>query len=140
MSGCASDMAGIDWLAALLGDGYRVVPVALRSNVRHLDWALALVKPGLLIWCPQRLIDGLPTSLRGWDKIEVAVDEAQGLATNGLILEEDRVIFDAGNQRVIGELQKRGVDVIALPFDGPVGLGGGLRSAHHPLLRESTPA
>lgn len=137
MSGCASDMAGIDWLEALLGDGYRVVPVALRSNVAHLDWALALIKPGLLICCPQRLIDGLPTSLRGWDKIEVSVDEAHGLATNGLILDEGHAIFDADNQRVIGELKRRGVNVIALPFDGPVGLGGSLRSAHHPLLRES---
>jgi N-dimethylarginine dimethylaminohydrolase len=137
MSGCASDMAGIDWLEALLGDGYRVVPVALRSNVLHLEGALALIKPGLLIWCPQRLIDGLPTSLRDWDKIEVSVEEATGLATNGLILEEGRAIFDADNQRVIGELEKRDMTVIALPFDGPIALGGGLRSAYHPLLRES---
>jgi N-dimethylarginine dimethylaminohydrolase len=140
MSGCASDMAGIDWLEALLGDGYRVMPVALRSNVLHLEGALALIKPGLLIWCPQRLIDGLPTSLRGWDKIEVSVEEATALATNGLILEEGRAIFDADNQRVIGELEKRGMTIIAMPFDGPIALGGGLRSAHHPLVRERTAA
>ena len=53
MSGCASDMAGIDWLQALLGSDYRVIPVALRSNVLHLDCALALIKPGLLVWCPR---------------------------------------------------------------------------------------
>ena len=54
MSGCASDMAGIDWLQALLGSDYRVIPVALRSNVLHLDCALALIKPGLLVWCPRQ--------------------------------------------------------------------------------------
>jgi len=27
--------------------------------------------------------------------------------------------------------------VIPLPFDAPITLGGGLRCAHHPLLRES---
>ena len=43
MSGCASDMAGIDWLQSLLGPRYRVIPVALKSNVLHLDCALALV-------------------------------------------------------------------------------------------------
>jgi len=137
MSGCASNMAGIDWLQALLGAPYRVIPVALRSNVLHLDCALALVKPGLLVWCPEKLIDGLPMSLRDWDAITVSRDEANKLATNGLILEEGRMIVDADNARVIGELCKRGVDVIPLPFDGPIRVGGGMRCAHHPLWRES---
>ena len=137
MSGCASDMAGIDWLQALLGARYRVIPVALRSSVLHLDCALALVKPGLLIWCPEKLIDGLPMSLRSWDAITVSKDEANKLATNGLILEEGRMIVDADNTRVIDELRKRKMDVIPLPFDGPIRVGGGMRCAHHPLWRES---
>jgi N-dimethylarginine dimethylaminohydrolase len=137
MSGCASDMAGTDWLQALLGERYRVIPVALRSNVLHLDCALGLIKPGLLVWCPEKLIDGLPMSLRDWDAIVVSKDEANLLATNGLILEEGRMIVDADNSRVIEELRKRKVEVIPLPFDGPIGCGGGLRCCHHPLLRES---
>ncbi len=137
ISGCASDLAGVDWLQALLGDSYRVLAVAMKSNVLHLDCAMALIKPGLLVHCPEKLIDGLPMSLRGWDKIAVSVDEANRLATNGLILEEGRVIVDAGNARVIDELRRRKVDVIPLPFDGPIATGGGLRCAHHPLLRES---
>ena len=137
MSGCASDMAGIDWLQALLGARYRVIPVALRSFVLHLDCALALVKPGLLIWCPEKFVDGLPRSLRDWDAIAVSRDEASRLATNGLILEEGRMIVDADNQRVIDELRKRAMDVIPIPFDGPIRTGGGLHCAHHPLLRES---
>lgn len=137
ISGCASDLAGIDWLQGLLGSGYKVLPVAMKSNVLHLDCAMALVKPGLLVWCPEKFIDGLPTSLRGWDAITVSRDEANKLATNGLILEEGRIIVDADNQRVIGELRKRKVDVIPLPFDGPIATGGGLRCAHHPLWRES---
>jgi len=137
MSGCASNMAGIDWLQALLGGNYQVIPVALKSDVLHLDCALALAAPGLLIYCPERLIDGLPESLRSWDTIKVAKDEASRLATNGLILEEGRMIVDTANKRVMEELRKRRIDVIPLPFDGPIRLGGGLRCAHHPLLRES---
>ena len=137
ISGCASDLAGADWLQELVGEKYRVIPVAMKSNVLHLDCAMALIKPGLLVYCPQKLIDGLPMSLRDWDKIEVSVDEANLLATNGLVLEEGRVIIDADNKRVIDELRKRNVDVIPLPFDGPISTGGGLRCAHHPLLRES---
>lgn len=137
ISGCASDLAGADWLQALLGNRYRVLPVAMKSNVLHLDCCLALVGPGLLIYCPEKLIDGLPTALRDWDKISVSVDEATRLATNGLIIESGRMIVDADNSRVIDELRRRGIDVIPLPFDGPIRLGGGLRCAHHPLLRES---
>ena len=137
ISGCASDLAGADWLQALLGDTYRVIPVAMRSNVLHLDCALALIKPGLLVWCPEKLIDGLPRSLRDWDAIAVSRDEANLLATNALVLEEGRAVVDAGNARVIEELRKRRIDVIPLPFDGPISSGGGLRCAHHPLLRES---
>lgn len=137
ISGCASDLAGADWLQALLGNAYRVIPVAMKSNVLHLDCALALIKPGLLVWCPEKLIDGLPMSLRDWDAIAVSGDEANLLATNGLVLEEGRIIVDASNTRVIEELRKRKVDVISLPFDGPISTGGGLRCAHHPLLRES---
>jgi len=137
ISGCASDLAGADWLQALLGDRYRVLPVVMKSNVLHLDCCLALVGPGLLIYCPEKLIDGLPTALRDWDKISVSVDEATRLATNGLIIESGRMIVDADNSRVIDELRRRGIDVIPLPFDGPIRLGGGLRCAHHPLLRES---
>lgn len=137
MSGCASDLAGADWLQALLGPTYRVIPVALRSNVLHLDCAMALIRPGLVVYCPDKLIDGLPTSLRDWDAIEVSKDEANRLATNGLVLEEGRVVIDADNKRVIEELRKRRMDVIPLPFDGPISTGGGLRCAHHPLLRES---
>ena len=109
----------------------------MKSNVLHLDCCLALVGPGLLIYCPEKLIDGLPTALRDWDKISVSVDEATWLATNGLIIESGRMIVDADNSRVIDELRRRGIDVIPLPFDGPIRLGGGLRCAHHPLLRES---
>jgi N-dimethylarginine dimethylaminohydrolase len=137
ISGCASDLAGADWLQALLGDDYRVIPVALKSHVLHLDCAMALIQPGLVIHCPQKLIDGLPMSLRDWDKIEVSPEEATLLATNGLVLEPGRVIIDADNRRVIDELRKRKIDVIPLPFDGPIQLGGSLRCAHHPLLRES---
>ena len=139
MSGCASDMAGVDWLQSLLGAAYRVVPVAMRSNMLHLDHCLALVKPGLLVHCPEKLIDGLPMALRDWDRIAVSADEAARLATDGLVLDAGRMIVEAGNERVIDELKRRGVDVIPLPFDGPIRLGGGLRSAHQPLFRESAP-
>ena len=112
ISGCASDLAGVDWLQALLGETLPGDPGGDEVERAASRLRLALIKPGLLVWCPPKLIDGLPMSLRDWDKIEVSVDEANRLATNGLILEEGRVIVDADNGRVIEELRKRKIDVI----------------------------
>jgi N-dimethylarginine dimethylaminohydrolase len=131
MSGRSSDLAGIDWLQGLLGARYRVIPVAMKSDVLHLEDVLALLRPGLLVWCPEKLIDGLPTSLRSWDAIAVSTDEVARRATDGLILEESRIVMDGDNARVIAELRTRRMEVI------PVAFGCGLRAAHHPLLRES---
>lgn len=139
MSGRASDLAGADWLQALLGERHRVIAVAMRSSVRHLEDCLALLAPGLLAWCPERLVDGLPMALRGWDKIALPGDEADALATHALVLEPGRVVVARGNARLGDELRRRGIDVIPLPFDAVVRWGGGLRSAHQPLLRESAP-
>lgn len=126
MSGRSSDMAGIDWLEALLGTGYRVIPVAMRSDVLHLEEVLALVKPGLLLWCAEKLIDGLPTSLRSWEAVAVSKGGA-----DLLVLDAGRAMVSADNARVIEELRARRMDVI------PVASNCRLRSDHHPLLRES---
>ena len=136
MSGCATDMAGVDWLQALLGDSYRVVPIALRSNVLHLDWVLALLQPGLLVYCPEKLIDGLPMSLRTWDKIALHPDEAERLQANLLVLEKGRTVVDAASPRLIEALRQRKIEAIPQSFDGPIGFGGGLRSTHLALRRE----
>jgi N-dimethylarginine dimethylaminohydrolase len=140
MSGCASDMAGIDWFQTLLGADHRVVPVALRSNVLHLDWALTLIRPGLLVYCPDNLIDGLPTTLRPWDKIELAPQEAAALAAGLLVLDPDRAVVEASNCRVIEGLRERQVETIPLAFETSAILGGSLRSACQPLLRENPAA
>jgi len=137
MSGCASDMAGVDWLDRLLGESHRVVPIALRSHVLHLDWTLALIRPGLLLYCPANMIDGLPGSLRSWDKIEISAEECRALSANVLVLDQDRVVVEASNQRIADALRQHRVEVIPLPFDGALRFGGGLRSACRPLARES---
>lgn len=137
ISGCASDLKGAAWLQALLGPDYKVIPIELQPNVLHLDCALALVRPGLAICCPEKLVKGLPPTLRDWEVITVTSEEASRLATNALVLEEGRVVIDADNVRVAEELRKRRLEVLTIPFDGPIVIGGGLRCAHHPLIRES---
>jgi N-dimethylarginine dimethylaminohydrolase len=126
MSGNASNLEGIDWLAALVGAGVRVVPMAMRSSVRHLEDVLALVRPGLLIQCRTLLVDGLPRALRDWQSIDIAPEES----ANVLVLDERRVLLDRTQSRLAAELHRHGIETVT------VGLGGGLRSAHCALLRE----
>ena len=132
MSGRASDMAGIDWLERLLGPDYRVIPVALRSSVKHLEDVLALVRPGLLICCPELLVDGLPTILRSWDAIALSPGEAATHDAHILVLDERRCMATIG--RVAEELDRRDIeitDVLLLPSHQT------LRSACQPLWRET---
>ena len=125
MSGNASDLRGIDWLSALLGQERRVVPMAMRSSVRHLEDILSLVRPGLLVQCRALLVDGLPRALRDWQSIDISPEESANL----LVLAANRVLVDTAQVRLAGELRTCGVDVLTIP------LGDGLRSAHCALWR-----
>ncbi|MCX7360311.1 MAG: hypothetical protein NTV97_00215, partial [Alphaproteobacteria bacterium] len=108
---------------------HRVIPMAMRSSVKHLEDVLALVRPGLLICCPALLIDGLPTALRSWDAIVLSPGEAEAHAAHVLGLDERRALVHRG--RVAGELGRHGVETIAIAG------GGALRAAHQPLWRET---
>jgi N-dimethylarginine dimethylaminohydrolase len=47
------------------------------------------------------------------------------------------VIIGAEHKRLIREIEKREVLVVAVPFDKPSELGGGIRCSTHPLFRET---
>ena len=126
MSGRASDLAGIDWLQALLGGERRVLPIALRTSVHHLEDVLALVRPGLLVQCRPLLVDGLPRALRNWHSIDIAPGERADI----LVLDERRCLVAASQPRLAGELRSHGVEVDTIL------LGLGLRAAHAALWRE----
>ena len=134
MSGLSSNMAGIDALEARLGADYRVIPMALRSSVRHLEDVLALLWPGLLIQCPTLLIDGLPGAVRDWESIDLTPDEGARGAANVLIVDQSRVVVAAEEVRLIGELRRRGLKVF--PIAPAIALGDRLRAAHCALWRE----
>jgi glycine amidinotransferase len=131
MSGNASDLRGIDWLAATMGGDRRVVPMALRSSVRHLEDVLALVGPGLLIQCRPLLVDGLPRALRDWQSIDIAPDERPDI----LVLGDRRALVSSSQPGLADALRSLGVEVVAtIGLASPLGVG--LRSAHCALWRD----
>ncbi|MEV6214599.1 amidinotransferase [Nocardia sp. NPDC051833] len=135
-SGMATNELGYRWLAKYLEPfGFTVTPVRLPAHVLHLDCALGLVRQGLLIACPDRLPDGLPAPLRGWDMIEVDEDEAAAMATNGLPIDADTYITDPEFARVGDALKERGVIVEYIDFSVSRLFGGAFRCSTQPLLR-----
>lgn len=135
VSGHASSVDGARWLQKLLGADATVRVVKLKDSILHLDCALSIPRPGLVIACLEALPEGLPGMLRDWEVIDVTYEEAQHLACNGLILDAGTYVMDRTHQRVAEQLARRNVNVITTPFNLPALFGGGLRCAHHPLVR-----
>ena len=137
LSGHASNRAGVNWLRRFLGGQYRVTPIGINPALEHLDCVLSLPKPGLAVICRDAIVGDLPDSLRGWDVVEVSIEEAKALAANGLILDKNTYICGDNQPRLADELTKHGLEVITVAFDAVTRWSGGMRCAHHPLVRES---
>jgi glycine amidinotransferase len=135
-SGLASNIAGYNWLRSYLGSTYKLRLIELPPNVLHLDISLSLIRPGLAIRCPNHFPNGMPTSLKYYDFIDITEKEANDLSGNIFVLDRNTVIVDNSNLRVKQELEKRKVEVITLPYDAVSQYGGGFRCSHHPLRRE----
>jgi glycine amidinotransferase len=136
MSDVASNRIGVTWLQNYLGKEYKVYGIQLKSTVMHLDGVMGLVKPGLGIICKDLIVDkSLPGQLKTFEWIEVSLAEKAQFASNGCPLNKETIIMTKGNDRVVKEVEKRGVKVITMAFEAGIALGGAFRCAHHPLYR-----
>ncbi len=137
-SGLASNQQGAKWLAKLLKPaGYTVELVRLKPEILHLDCALGLIRPGLMVACEEAFIDGMPDSLKSWSKISVSMKEAANLATNGLPLSPDVYVADPAFQYIGEQLERKGVKVEYVDFRISRSFGGSFRCSTQPLLRRS---
>lgn len=138
MSYLATSPAGYRWLADLLEpDGYDVWPAYLTQDWMHGDYVLFLVRQGLCVAHLAGFKDGiLPSPITDWECIDITRKEAERYAANSLQVREDLVIMSEGTQRVVKELEKRGVNVVEVPFDGPCYWSGGVHCSTADVLRE----
>jgi len=136
MSGHASNDWGMKCLQQCLGADYELIKVPLSSSVLHLDCALSLPREGLAIACIDAMPEGLPGYFADWDVIEVSLEEASYLACNGMVIDENHYLCAAEHPRVADALSHAGQQVSVIEFDAVSTMGGGLRCAHHPLLRQ----
>lgn len=136
-----SSPLGIAWLQATLApQGYDVEVVPLKDQFLHLDVALSVPKPGLIIACPDAFCNGLPSIFDGWKVIEVSFEDSQHLAVNGLPIDERHYILGTNGfhrwERIEQSLTNAGIEVFSIPFENHNEDGGSIRCATHPLLRK----
>lgn len=137
LSGRASSPGGVAFLStALAPKGYAVETVRLAPTVLHLDCALGLVREGLMVVCPALFLDGLPTRLADWARIEVSVEEAMMLATNGLPLSPGLYVTDPAFGRIAEAVARHGISVEMVDFRISRAFGGAFRCSTQALLRE----
>ncbi|WP_446002365.1 dimethylarginine dimethylaminohydrolase family protein [Weissella viridescens] len=134
-SGLASDITGIQWLTDTLGSDYHIIPVKLHPHILHLDCALSLLRPGLMIVCPEAFIDGVPDQLKDWKHIDVTLAQATQLMCNGLPIDEHTYITDVAFTELIPRIEAHGIQVIALDYQISRMFGGSFRCTTQPLQR-----
>ncbi len=137
MTGNASNDRGIEWLRNELGSDYTVHKIPLNSNVLHLDCAMMLINENLGIICKEDFVDfeALPARLKNREWVEVEPEQAQIMATNGVVVNPGTVILIDHFPDVIERVQDMGIEVIKIPFKKGNYFGGGLRCSYQPITR-----
>ena len=135
-----SSELGYLWLKSYLEpQGYDVERVRLTEDILHLDVALSVPRPGLIVLCPDVFVDGIPSYFNGWKRIEVSKEEARYLATNGLPIDKDHYILGYNDyfdgMRVKKAMEAYGITVYRIYFAAHNEDGGSIRCSTHPLVR-----
>ncbi|MBB6462702.1 dimethylarginine dimethylaminohydrolase family protein [Flammeovirga kamogawensis] len=137
ISGNASNMKGVEWLQKELGNEYTVHPIPLKPNVLHLDCTLMLINKEQGIICKEDFIDfdAAPESLKNREWVEVKPEEAQIMATNGVVINSKSIIMSDAFPKVANRVREMGIDVKEIPFRKANYFGGGLRCSYQPIFR-----
>lgn len=147
---CSGNKFGMRWLQRELGDDYRVHPVEGVYPGTHLDTTIAVVRPGLVVLCPDRIReDQIPEIFKGWDVLwcPPMVDTGwegptprasiwQGM--NFIMLNPNCAVVGDAQKPLIDELAKRGVDVLPVPMRQARTLSGGVHCVTVDVRRAGT--
>jgi glycine amidinotransferase len=131
-----SNAAGSEWLRRYLEPfGYRVHSVMVTGTWLHLLGVMCLLREGLAMAYLPALGGRLPDPIADWEVLEITEDEARMLATVGMNLDARRHLIDARLERVIGELDRRGVQPIPIDVADLSVWGGAVRCVTLPISR-----
>ena len=140
--GFTTNYMGIDWIKRHFLDNFRVHTVELENNITptHLDAELTILRPGLLMTCPERKIqDSLFNDIKNeendWDIIEAPYPvnnkmpdgcySSIWLSMNVLSIDENTIIVEEKEKPLINLLEDYSFNVIPIPFFDAYKFGGG---------------
>ncbi len=133
-----SNPAGVAWLERYISDwGYRVHSMRISGPILHALGIMCLLREGLVMAHLPALADGLPGPLRDWEVIEITADEMNRHATVGVSPDDRHYMIDPQFNRIIDELDRRGVTPIPTPCDALGFWGGAIRCTTLPISRDA---
>jgi elongation factor P--beta-lysine ligase/N-dimethylarginine dimethylaminohydrolase len=152
VSGSGNEL-GARWLQttlSALGD-YRVHPIRGVYPHTHIDSTISLIRDGLVLLNPARITDParqLPWPLASWEHLwcppmtttpvaTAAPLSSEWIGMNLLMVRPDLAIVDAAQHRLIGALERRGVEVVPHTLRHARVLGGGFHCVTLDIRRDS---
>jgi len=135
-----SSVQGYKWLKAYLEpQGFDIEMVRLPEDILHLDVALSVPCPGVIILCPEVFLDGVPSYFKGWKQIKVSRDDARHLGVNGLPIDKKHYIMGINEyfdgKAIKSSLEALGIKVYPIYFGLHNGEGGSIRCSTQSLVR-----
>ena len=139
---------GVDWLQEFLGADYRVHPVRDVYAFVHIDSSIVVLRPGLVLLCPERVNDSnVPELFKNWDKIyapepaPIACEPGWGgaskwIAMNVLSLAPDLVMVEKNQTGLMQALEKFGIHSHPVSLRHMRTLGGGPHCVTLDLVRQ----
>ena len=143
-----TNASGIEWVRRHLGRDYRVHEIEIRdTHPMHIDATFMPLAPGKLLVNAGR-IGRLPEMFRTWDVLEAPEPcLAEGhpmymcsawVSMNVLMLDEERVVVERGEERMIRALRDWGFTPIPCPFVDFYSFGGSFHCATLDVRRRGT--
>ncbi len=147
---CSGNETGLRWLQRELGERYRVHAVRDVYSGTHLDTTIAVVRPGLVVICPERMRpDQVPEIFASWDIIwcPEMVDTGwhgdvprasiwQGM--NFIMLNPDCAVVGDAQKPLMDALAGHGVDVLPVSMRQARTLSGGVHCVTADVRRTGT--
>ncbi|MGI5526096.1 amidinotransferase [Streptomyces syringium] len=129
-----TNLAGIEWVRRHLGDSYRVHLVEVADHApMHIDATFMPLAPGKLLLNPER-VKTVPSCFDSWDirfapqpalpEDHVLYMSSAWVSMNVFMVDERRVVVEAGEAPLIDFLQDWGFDVLQVSFRNVIRFGG----------------
>ncbi|KAL5358104.1 hypothetical protein BJX96DRAFT_173137 [Aspergillus floccosus] len=145
-----TNQAGVDYLQRHLPEGYRIEMLAVNDpNAMHIDATILPLRQGLLVYNPNKVTEAALRAhevLADWALVPYPFTPQEPeqpplymtspwLCLNALVLDGNRMIVEAGDDRTAEWFEKLGMTCIRCPFKHVNSIGGSFHCATVDLVR-----